>query len=192
MGTHTERAQPARIDFPRPPGLRGIIHLDRGGYTHKEQSNEPFGSRARRGREHHHLQRGHRQGEHHLTARVPTIRARPAVGAARRRAWPPPRPGREEGSLSLELVVLLPVLFTLLFLGTQIALFYQARSVAIAAAADGARTAGGENATAADGEAAAWSFIAAPAAMTLCRRPRSAPSAPPPRPASRSAVSPTA
>ena len=83
------------------------------------------------------------------------------MGATRRRAWPPPRAGREEGSLSFELVVLLPVLFTLLFLGTQIALFYQARSVAIAAAADGARTAGGENATAADGEAAAWSFIAA-------------------------------
>jgi len=55
MGTHTERAQPARIDFPRPPGLRGIIHLDRGGYTHKEQSNEPFGSAGL------HTDRGHRR-----------------------------------------------------------------------------------------------------------------------------------
>jgi hypothetical protein len=55
---------------------------------------------------------------------------------------------------------LLPALFAVMFLGMQAALFYHARTVAIAAAQEGARAAGGENGQAADGVSAASSFIA--------------------------------
>src|SRR3954465_3520860 len=64
------------------------------------------------------------------------------------------------GSVSIELVILLPALFAVMFLGMQAALFYHARTVAIAAAQEGARAAGGENGQAADGVSAASSFIA--------------------------------
>lgn len=67
----------------------------------------------------------------------------------------------ERGSVSIELVILLPALFAVMFLGMQAALFYQARTVAIAAAQEGARAAGGENGKASDGVSAASSFIAA-------------------------------
>jgi Flp pilus assembly protein TadG len=66
----------------------------------------------------------------------------------------------ERGSVSIELVILLPALFAVMFLGMQAALFYHARTVAIAAAQEGARAAGGENGQAADGVSAASSFIA--------------------------------
>ena len=55
---------------------------------------------------------------------------------------------------------MLPALFAVMFLGMQAALFYHARTVAIAAAQEGARAAGGENGQAADGVGAASSFIA--------------------------------
>jgi hypothetical protein len=54
---------------------------------------------------------------------------------------------------------LLPALFAVLFLGMQAALFYHARTVAIAAAQEGARAAGAENGTTSDGIAAASSFL---------------------------------
>lgn len=63
--------------------------------------------------------------------------------------------------VTLEYVILMPALFALLFLGVQIGLFYQARSVAMAAATEGARAAGAEGSGAGAGESAAWSFIAA-------------------------------
>ena len=44
--------------------------------------------------------------------------------------------------MSIELVILLPALFAVMFLGMQAALFYHARTVAIAAAQEGARAAG--------------------------------------------------
>lgn len=66
----------------------------------------------------------------------------------------------ERGSVSIELVILLPVLFAVMFLGMQAALFYHARTVAIAAAQEGARAAGGENGKEGDGVSAASSFIA--------------------------------
>src|SRR3954465_11140959 len=66
----------------------------------------------------------------------------------------------QRGSASIELVILLPALFAVMFLGTQAALFYHARTVAIAAAQEGARAAGGENGKEADGVDAASSFIA--------------------------------
>ena len=55
--------------------------------------------------------------------------------------------------------MLLPVLFAVMFLGMQGALYYHARTVAIAAAQEGARAAGAEDGTAADGIAAATAFV---------------------------------
>ncbi|MFT4264111.1 MAG: pilus assembly protein [Nocardioides sp.] len=65
----------------------------------------------------------------------------------------------ERGSVSIELVILLPALFAVMFLGMQAALYYHARTVAIAAAQEGAKAAGGESAKAADGVSAASSFV---------------------------------
>jgi Flp pilus assembly protein TadG len=65
----------------------------------------------------------------------------------------------ERGSVSIELVILLPALFAVMFLGMQAALFYHARTVAIAAAQEGAKAAGGENGKEADGVSAATSFV---------------------------------
>lgn len=58
------------------------------------------------------------------------------------------------------MVILLPALFAVMFLGMQAALFYHARTVAIAAAHQGAKAAGGENGSAAAGASAAASFVA--------------------------------
>jgi Flp pilus assembly protein TadG len=65
----------------------------------------------------------------------------------------------QRGSVSIELVILLPALFAVMFLGMQAALFHHARTVAIAAAQEGARAAGAENASETDGVAAATGFI---------------------------------
>ena len=66
----------------------------------------------------------------------------------------------DRGSVTIELVILLPALFAVLFLGMQAALFHHARTVAIAAAQDGARAASAEHGRPADGESAAVAFIA--------------------------------
>ncbi len=58
------------------------------------------------------------------------------------------------------MVLLMPALFSILFLGMQGALYYHARTVAIASAQEGARAAAGENGSAAAGTRAARSFIA--------------------------------
>lgn len=79
------------------------------------------------------------------------MKAKPATSSSRRLD--------ERGSVSIELVILLPVLFAVMFLGVQAALFYHARTVAIAAAQEGAKAAGGENGKEADGVSAASSFI---------------------------------
>jgi Flp pilus assembly protein TadG len=65
----------------------------------------------------------------------------------------------ERGSASIQLVILLPALFAVMFLGMQAALFYHARSVAIAAAQEGARAASAESGTQSDGVAAAEAFV---------------------------------
>lgn len=65
----------------------------------------------------------------------------------------------QRGSASIELVILLPVLFAVLFLGMQAALYYHARTVAIAAAQEGARATGAEAGTESRGEDAANAFI---------------------------------
>ena len=62
--------------------------------------------------------------------------------------------------MSIELVILLPALFAVMFLGMQAALFYHARTVAIAAAQEGARAAGAEQGHESDGVGAANDFIA--------------------------------
>ncbi|WP_236757576.1 TadE/TadG family type IV pilus assembly protein [Aeromicrobium sp. PE09-221] len=62
--------------------------------------------------------------------------------------------------MSIQLVILLPALFAVMFLGMQAALFYHARTVAIAAAQEGAKAAGGENGKESDGVQAAAAFIA--------------------------------
>lgn len=66
----------------------------------------------------------------------------------------------ERGSVSIELVILLPVLFAVMFLGMQAALYYHARTVAIAAAQEGARAAASEHGREVDGVAAASGFVA--------------------------------
>jgi len=80
-------------------------------------------------------------------------RAKPATSSSRHRS--------EHGSVSIELVILLPALFAVMFLGMQAALFHHARTVAIAAAEEGARAAGAENGHEGTGTAAASTFVAA-------------------------------
>ncbi|GAB3769953.1 Flp pilus assembly protein TadG [Nocardioides ginsengisegetis] len=57
-------------------------------------------------------------------------------------------------------MILLPVLFAVMFLGMQAALYFHARTVAIAAAQEGARAAGAEHGEAAEGTRAADAFVA--------------------------------
>ncbi len=83
-------------------------------------------------------------------------RAKPETSSSRPRA----RARNERGSVSIHLVILLPALFAVMFLGMQAALFYHARTVAIAAAQEGAKAAGGENGKESDGVQAAEAFIA--------------------------------
>ena len=59
------------------------------------------------------------------------------------------------------MVILLPALFALMFLGMQAALMYQGRAVALAAAQEGAREAASETGTAVSGIRTAESFVAA-------------------------------
>ncbi|WP_264158402.1 TadE family protein [Janibacter indicus] len=55
--------------------------------------------------------------------------------------------------------MIFPALMLILLLGTQAAMYYHARSVAIGAAADGARAQSLERAAGGDGASAAYSFI---------------------------------
>jgi len=66
----------------------------------------------------------------------------------------------DRGSATLQIVVLMPALFLLMFIGMQAALIYHARTVAIAAAQEGARTAAAQYSSAAAGDVAAEQFIA--------------------------------
>ena len=64
----------------------------------------------------------------------------------------------EHGALAIQMVLLLPLAFSLLFLAVQGAVYYQGRTVAMAAAQEGARGAAGHDATNGDGRAAALAF----------------------------------
>ncbi|WP_238160633.1 TadE/TadG family type IV pilus assembly protein [Ornithinimicrobium sufpigmenti] len=68
--------------------------------------------------------------------------------------------GRDRGSSSVEVVVLLPLVLLLLFAMVQGGLWFHARAVALGAAQEGARVAAAENSTAGAGIAAATSFVA--------------------------------
>ncbi|MFE5291404.1 TadE/TadG family type IV pilus assembly protein [Isoptericola sp. NPDC056618] len=87
-------------------------------------------------------------------ARSPDRRAPRHAGPRQRRRTD------ERGSASVQLVVLLPALVAIVFLALQGALFVHGRSVAIAAAAEGARAAGTLHATTQIGQAAAADFVA--------------------------------
>ena len=65
----------------------------------------------------------------------------------------------DRGSATIELLILLPALFAVMFVGTQAALYHHAREVAIAAAQEGARAAAGEQGSEASGTTAAASFL---------------------------------
>ena len=69
--------------------------------------------------------------------------------------------GRDDsGSVSTEVVLVVPALLLLVLLSVQFGLWYHASAVAKAAAEEGARAARAEGATAPDGEARARSFLA--------------------------------
>lgn len=74
-----------------------------------------------------------------------------------RRLW---FPGGDAGSVSTEVVLVVPALLMLLLLSVQFGLWYHASAVAKAAAEEGARAARSGGATAPDGEARARSFLA--------------------------------
>ena len=57
------------------------------------------------------------------------------------------------------MVVLIPALFTLMFLGVQAAVLYQGRTIALAAAQEGARASASADGTNAAGIAAASDFV---------------------------------
>lgn len=67
---------------------------------------------------------------------------------------------RDSGSSSVEVVVLLPLVFLLLFAMVQGGLWFHARAVALGAATEGARVAAAESSSAGAGISAASSFIA--------------------------------
>ncbi|MCR6490925.1 pilus assembly protein [Cellulomonas sp. P24] len=84
---------------------------------------------------------------------------RAALGRSRERAAPARRP-IDRGSATVQIVVLMPALFLLMFAGMQAALIYHARTVAIAAAQEGARTAAAQYSSAGAGDVAAEQFVA--------------------------------
>jgi Flp pilus assembly protein TadG len=79
---------------------------------------------------------------------------------------------RERGSTSIQMVLLMPALFSVMFLGMQGALFYHARTVAIAAAQEGARTAAGLNGTVSRGAQDAYAFVADAGGDHVLRAPK--------------------
>lgn len=88
----------------------------------------------------------------------PSKGGRPRTGRRR-------RPARracardDRGSISLELVVVFPVVLLIIFGGIQAALYFYARNMALAAAQEGLRSARVENGTAGAGAASAHAFL---------------------------------
>lgn len=82
----------------------------------------------------------------------------------------PIRRGRracDRGAISLELAILFPALLLVVFTAIQAALWYHARSLALAAAQEGTRAARAEDSSLAAGRAAAQAFLDRAAADTL-------------------------
>lgn len=69
------------------------------------------------------------------------------------------RSASDAGSVSIQAVILLPLMFSIMFLGMQGALYYHARSVAIAASQEGVRVSASEQPG--NGPAAAADFVSA-------------------------------
>lgn len=67
----------------------------------------------------------------------------------------------QRGSVTIQLVILMPALFAVMFLGLQAALYHHARAVALAAAQEGARDAGAESGTREAGVQTAREFVRA-------------------------------
>ncbi|GAA5122567.1 hypothetical protein GCM10023339_41150 [Alloalcanivorax gelatiniphagus] len=65
----------------------------------------------------------------------------------------------ERGSVAIQMVFVLPALFSVMFLGVQASLYYHARSVALAAAEEGAREAARQAGTRDSGVAVAKAFL---------------------------------
>lgn len=86
----------------------------------------------------------------------------------RHRAGAPPR-ARDCGSASLQIVVLMPALFLMMFVGMQAALIYHGRTVAIAAAQEGARALATPTATLEAGRTAAQEFVDAAGGTDVLR-----------------------
>ena len=79
--------------------------------------------------------------------------ARPPRWCARGAFW------CERGSGSIQMVILMPAMFAVMFLGMQAALIYHARTLAITSAQEGARAAGAENGTAGAGISTARDYL---------------------------------
>ncbi|NHA68228.1 TadE/TadG family type IV pilus assembly protein [Phycicoccus flavus] len=75
----------------------------------------------------------------------------------------------ERGSVSVQMVILMPAMFAVMFLGLQAALVYHARTLAIASAQEGARAAGAETGTTMTGIRAAQGYLTATAGDTLIK-----------------------
>ena len=75
--------------------------------------------------------------------------------------------GGERGAVTVEMVVLMPVLLATLFGGIQAGVVFHARHIAIAAAQEGARTAAAYQASLPDGISTATNTAANWAAQTL-------------------------
>lgn len=71
---------------------------------------------------------------------------------------------RERGSATIQMVVLMPALFTLMFLGVQAAVLYQGRTITLAAAQEGARVSAAADGSNAAGVAAASDFVSSTSA----------------------------
>ncbi|MEJ7833260.1 MAG: TadE/TadG family type IV pilus assembly protein [Nocardioides sp.] len=97
----------------------------------------------------------------HRIARVQARRGErsPITRPARRRIQPGTCRRDERGSVSIQMMILMPVMFLVMFTGMQAALYYHARAIAIAAAQEGAREAGSENGSRDSGAGAARDFI---------------------------------
>jgi len=86
--------------------------------------------------------------------------ARRTEGGTRARLCSPARLGAaDRGAVTVQMVTLLPALMVMMFLGVQAALVYHARTVAVAAAQEGARAAAGLTSSTKDGRAAAAAFV---------------------------------
>lgn len=66
----------------------------------------------------------------------------------------------ERGSVSVQMVVLMPLMFTIAFTGLQAGLYYYGRSAALAVATTGARAAAAEGAPSGSCEAATAAMLA--------------------------------